>query len=191
MRCVGLHSLYFIHRKPYHWNMSKGITATSAIMTISGRVVEVAPGVLVEEQVSLQLDILNREVLLVYAIDLNVDTPDAIAATDTFTAGSLSNTSRTAMGHINNTNVLSASQKTIRAGGFVDGGVSFTEISPESPPTNSLSYIGIVSTNDFFVQIQGNNNNNPKGMGWRMWCARAKVTADIYAALVQSETLSA
>ena len=77
------------------------------------------------------------------------------------------------------------------AAGFVDGGVSFEDISPETPTANALDYIGIVSTNDFFVQVQGGNNLNPKGVDWRMWCARAKVTADIYAALVQGETLSA
>ena len=146
---------------------------------------------MVEEQVPLSLDVLNREVLLVYAIDLNTSSPDAQAATNSDVRASLSTTTRTTMGTIADTNVLGASQKSIRAAGFVDGGVAFQDVSPETPTANALDYIGIVSTNDFFVQIQGANNLGVKTANWRMWCARATVSADIYAALVQGETLSA
>lgn len=146
---------------------------------------------MVEEQIPLSLDVLNREVLLVYAIDLNPNSPDAVAATNTGTLASLSTTSRTTIGNIGDTNVLGAAEKAIRAAGFIDGGVAFQDVSPETPTANALDYIGIVSTNDFFVQVQGHQNVNTKTVDWRMWCARAKVTADIYAALVQGETLSA
>lgn len=171
--------------------MTKGISVTSAIITISGSTAEAVPGVMVEEQVPLSLDILGREVLLVYAIDINSSSPDAVAGANTDVRASLSSTTRTTTGTIANTNVLGAARKSIRAAGFVDGGVSFEDISPETPTANALDYIGIVSTNDFFVQVQGGNNLNAKSVDWRMWCARAKVTADIYAALVQGETLSA
>ena len=171
--------------------MTKGISVTSAIITISGSTEEAVPGTMVQEQVPLSLDILNREVLLVYAIDMNPQEPDALAATNTATTASLSTTSRTTIGTIADTNVLGAASKAVRAAGFVDGGVSFEDVSPETPTANALDYIGIVSTNDFFVQVQGFQNLATKQVEWRMWCARARVSADIYAALVQGETLSA
>ncbi|AXH79554.1 MAG: hypothetical protein [Circular genetic element sp.] len=169
----------------------KGITVTSAIMTISGNVTETVAGTMEQEEVPLSLDILGREVLLVYAIDINPENPEAIAGTNTFVDATLSTTSRTSVGTLADTNVLAQAQKAIRAGGFVDGGVAFQDQSPETPTAAHLDYIGIVSTNDFFVQVKGFQNIGVKGCNWRMWCARAKVTADIYAALVQSETLSA
>ena len=171
--------------------MTKGVTVTSSIITISGQTTELVAGVMAEDQVSLSLDILNREVLLVYAIDMNPENPDAIAATNTFTESSLSSTSRATLGRISDTNVLGIASKAIRAAGFIDGGVSFSEVSPETPTANALDYVGIIATNDFFVQVKGFQNNGVKNVNWRMWCARAKVTADIYAALVQSEVLSA
>ncbi|AXH79585.1 MAG: hypothetical protein [Circular genetic element sp.] len=171
--------------------MTKGVSVTSSIITISGQTTELVPGTMEQEQVPLSLDILNREVLLIYAIDMNVQNPDALAGTNTFTEASLSSTSRTTLGRISDTNVMGFASKAIRAGGFVDGGVGFMEVSPETPTANSLDYIGIVSTNDFFVQVQGFQNVGVKQVDWRIWCARAKVTADIYAALVQGETLSA
>ena len=171
--------------------MVKGVTVTSSIITISGSVTELVPGTMVEEEVPLSLDILNREVLLVYAIDLNSSSPDAVAGANTAVRSSLSSTSRTTVGTIADTNVMGAGRKSIRAAGFIDGGVGFEDMSPETPTANALDYIGIISTNDFFVQVQGTNNVVVKFADWRIWCARAKVTADIYAALVQGETLSA
>lgn len=171
--------------------MTKGITVTSAVITISGNTAEAVAGTMVQEQIPLSLDILNREVLLVYAIDMNPDAPDALAATNTSTFASLSTTTRATVGTIADTNVLGFADKSIRAAGFLDGGVAFQDISPETPTASHLDYIGIVSTNDFFVQVQGQQNVNTKSVDWRMWAARAKVSADIYAALVQSETLSA
>jgi hypothetical protein len=171
--------------------MAKGITVTSSVITISGNTAETVLNTMAEEEVPLSLDVLNREVLLVYAIDMNPANPDAQAGVNSNTRASLSTTSRTTIGSIADPNVLGAADKTIRAAGFVDGGVGFQDVSPETPTANALDYIGIVSTNNFFVQVQSGNNLALKDVDWRMWCARAKVTADIYAALVQGETLSA
>ena len=171
--------------------MTKGVQVTSSIITISGQTVETVAGTMVEDQVSLSLDILNREVLLVYAIDINVQNPDAIVGINTESLASLSSTTRATIGRISDTNVLGFASKAIRSAGYLDGGVSFMEVSPETPTANALDYVGIIATNDFFVQVQGSQNLGTKQADWRMWCARAKVTADIYAALVQSEVLSA
>ena len=58
-------------------------------------------------------------------------------------------------------------------------------------PASNLDYIAIVATNDFFLNIEGTNNTGPKGANARMYGYRARADAAIYAALVQSEALSA
>ena len=68
--------------------------------------------------------------------------------------------------------------------------MAFSEQALESP-ASTLDYIGIIATNDFFVQIAGTNNLSAKTMQGKMYGYRARATADIYAALVQSEVLSA
>ena len=68
--------------------------------------------------------------------------------------------------------------------------VPFQRIAQESPAT-LLEYIGIIATNDFFVQIQGTGNGNPKAVSGKLYGYRARADAAIYAALVQSEVLSA
>jgi hypothetical protein len=54
-----------------------------------------------------------------------------------------------------------------------------------------LEYLGIIATNDFFIQVQGNNNQSAKNMSAKVYGYRAKASSEIYAALVQSELLSA
>lgn len=85
---------------------------------------------------------------------------------------------------------MAASSNSIKAAGFVDGGVSFQSLGAETPPA-TLEYIGIIATNDFFVQVRGTGNLLTRGVDGKLYGYRATANADIYAALVQSEVLSA
>ena len=72
--------------------------------------------------------------------------------------------------------------------GTVDG-AAFQEVDGNNPAAQ-LDYIGIIATDDFFLQVEGNNNTSAKTMNARIWGFRAKSDAATYAALVQSELLS-
>jgi len=170
--------------------MVRGLKSTSGIIAVSSSIQETAPNTYTQLAVDLNLDPLNNEVFVVIAIDLNPQFPDAIAATDTATQAALTTTSRATLGFIQDFNVLASSSTAIRAAGYIDGGVGFSQQSLETPPAN-LDYIGIVATNDVFLGIQGSNNIGLKTVGMRMWGYRARAEAQIYAALVQSEVLSA
>ena len=67
----------------------------------------------------------------------------------------------------------------------------FSEFAPETPTGMGLDYIGIIATNNFFIQLLGVNNLVAKDCEVRMYGVRARADASIYAALVQSEVLSA
>jgi len=170
--------------------MAKGLTQSSSVVSIGFEAVEGAPNTFTQSQVDLNLSPLDREVFVVLAINLDTDFPDAIAATDTLVRGALSSTSQTAIPTLTDANCLSRITYGIRANGFVDGGVGFGSQALETPPS-TLEYIGIIATNDFFVQVQGTNNTTQKSVSGKMYGYRAKASADIYAALVQSEVLSA
>jgi hypothetical protein len=169
--------------------MPKGLKETSSLITIGFSVAESAPNTFTQASVDLQLNPLDNEVFIVYAIDLDLETPDAIAATNTAMSGALTTTSRTALPNLSDSACLAVKQTRIRAAGFVDGGVGFTTGSNESPATQ-LEYVGIIATNDFFVQIQGANNGINHSMSGKMYGVRARADASVYAALVQSEVLS-
>ena len=169
--------------------MPTGLKSTSSPVAVSFLLTETAPNTFIQSEIDLALNPLDNEVFVVLAVDLNVSPPDAIAATDTDVQGSITSTSQTGTVSLNNSNCLAVAERTIRAAGFVDGGVTFTHMSGETP-TADLDYIGIIATSNFFVQVQGNNNVAAKGITGRLWGYRATASASTYAALVQSEVLS-
>lgn len=169
--------------------MANGLKQSSSTIVIGAAVTESAANTFTEARIDLQLNPLDNEVFVVTAVNLDVTAPDAIAATDTQISGSLSTTSLTAVGNLSQSQVLAVAQDSIRAAGFVDGGVAFSRSSMETPPAG-LDYIGIIATNDFFLQVGGLNNAAAKAMTAKVYGYRATASAATYAALVQSEVLS-
>lgn len=168
--------------------MVKGLKQTSSTVAIGFSAIESAANTFTQTTVDLNLDPLNNEVFVVLAIDLNPTSPDMIAATNTAVSSSLTATSQTAVANLSDSNCLADSVLNIRADAAM--AVSFARIAQESPAT-LLEYVGIIATNDFFVQVQGTNNAGAKAVTGKLYGYRARADASIYAALVQSEVLSA
>ena len=183
------HSVYFIHWSRVALDMPRGLKQTSSLIVIGARVVEPGPNTFTQAAVDLQLNPLDNEVFVVQAIDMETASPDAQAGTDSSVNAALTTTSQAALPSLQSTNTLAIKSNIIRAAGFVDGGVAFETSSMESPPTG-LEYIGIIATNDFFLQVQGSGNLGLKSATCKMYGYRARADASIYAALVQSELLS-
>ena len=167
--------------------MPKGLKETSSLIAISAQVTETAANTFTSQRVDLQLNPLDNEVFIVYAIDLDAQQPDNVDATVTTLSGSLSTTERTSVGGINDSNVMAASRQVIQN---ETTNAVYTEFKSDSTPTGMLEYIGIIATNDFFLNLAGISNNAAKAMNARVFGVRAKADASVYAALVQSEVLS-
>lgn len=163
---------------------------TSEIITIGARVVESAANTFTEQQVDLQLNPLDNEVFILVGVNLDAQAPDALAGVNTAVSMTITSTSQTALPGLNSSSCFAKSERTIRAAGFVDGGVGFDQSSFETPPSSELPYLGIIATNDFFLQILGANNGGAKIGVAKVYGYRAKADAATYSALVQSEVLS-
>ena len=170
--------------------MPTGLKQSSSVVPVGFAVTETAPNTFTQAQVDLNLSPLDREVFVCLAINMDSDFPDAITATNTLVRGAFTTTSQTVIPTLQDSNCLSRLTYGIKAAGFVDGGVGFSSQALETPPS-TLEYIGIIATNDFFVSVQGTNNTSIKGVSGKLYGYRAVASADIYAALVQSEVLSA
>jgi len=172
--------------------MATGLKQTSSLVSIGFRVVESAANTFTQESVDLNLSPLDREVFVVLSCNMDPTAPDAVVGLNTATEASLTTTSQTGVQGLANANCIANARLDIRSNAaFVAApGASFTRGAGEAPATG-LEYLGIVATNDFFVQIQGQNNTGAKTCNGKLYGYRAKATADIFAALVQSEVLSA
>ena len=171
--------------------MPKGLKQTSAVVSIGFSVTESGPNTFTQEQVDLNLSPLDREVFIALAINMDTSAPDYVDGLTTSTKAGLTTTRQTTMPGLQNANCLSRiTDRIVTDAGAIGAGVGFTTAALETPPA-TLEYIGIIATNDFFVQVEGANNLAAKGVSGKMYGYRAVASADIYAALVQSEVLSA
>ena len=167
----------------------KGLTQTSSLIQISATVSETAPNTFTSAQVDLQLNPLDREVFVVQGVDLDLFPPDLVANLKTQSSLSLSSTRRTTVAGIDQSNVI-ASKRIFTQSVTGDGSVTNEYVAIDTPAT-ALDYIAIIATNDFFLNIEGNANLTTMAANARVYGYRARADASIYAALVQSEALSA
>ena len=165
-----------------------GFKKTSDLIAVSFRVDESAANTFTQEEIALQLDVLNNEIFVVLAVDLNPSAPEMIGGLNTETQAAVTATSQTAMATLEATNTISVASLSIRADATM--AVSFTRAAEESYSGN-LSYVSLIATNNFFVACKGTNNTAARNVTGRVWGYRAKADASTYAALVQSEVLSA
>ena len=170
--------------------MPKGLSQTSAPLVISLSVGEAIVNTFAQNQIDVQLNVLDREVMVVTGVDVDVLPPDGVPGTNTVTRASVSTTSRTTVGDIADTNVLASTRSDIRGANYVDSGVGFSTSFGETPAAG-MDYLNIIATNNFFCQVLGNGNIGTTGMTGRLYCYRAVADAATFAALVQSELLSA
>lgn len=167
------------------------LKTTSSPIQIGFSVDESAANTFTEGRVDLQLNPLDNEVFVVQAIDLDPNEPEMVSGTNTSVETSVTTTSLAGLGRPGNLSLsqcLATSRHSIRASAATNG-VSFDTGFGDNPATD-LEYIGIIATNDFFVQIKGDNNTGAKSVFGKMYGYRAKADAATYAALVQSEVLS-
>lgn len=167
--------------------MPKGLKQTSSVVSIGFQVLETGANTFTQGSVDLNLSPLDREVFVVLAVNMDPFNPD-LGAAESQVATSLTTTSQLATTNLSNSNCMANAITSIkadatRAVGLITGAV-------ETPPA-TLEYIGIIATNDFFVQVTGLGNTVAKGVTGKLYGYRARADADIYSALVQSEVLSA
>jgi len=173
--------------------MVAGLKSTSSVVAIGFSVTESAPNTATESSIDLNLSPLDREVFVVLSVDLDPLAPDAIVGISSATTASLTTTSNPAgPTTLANSNCLAVADLRIQSNpAFIAApGAAFTRQANEAPATR-LDYIGIIATNDFFIQIEGQNNTSAKQCFGKLYGYRARANADVFAALVQSEVLSA
>jgi hypothetical protein len=161
---------------------------TSEPFIISTSITESAANTFTQAQISVNLNPLDQEVLLVLAADIDAFAPDVVTGLNSAQTVSISTTSRTAVGGIGDSNVVASQRIDVKTDG-VDH-VAFDRLLNAGPASSFIDYISILATNNFFVQTQGVNNTSAKGGSTRLWVVRAKADASTYAALVNSELLS-
>ena len=168
--------------------MPTGLKSTSSLIQVGASVTESAPSTFTSARIDLQLNPLDNEVFVVQAIDMDGKTPELIPGTRTETKLSVSTTGRTSVGSIADSNVMAQLQTVVEEAG---GAAVLNSKHAGEVPSTVLEYVAIIATNDFHLNVQGVGNAATVSGNVRLYGSRARASASIYAALVQSELLSA
>ena len=170
--------------------MVKGLKSPSSPVVVSFSVAESGPNTYTQARVNLALNVLDQEVFVVTGVNLDVLPPQCIAGVDTRMRGQLSTTSRATIGSLSSTNIIAIARDDIRMDPGAMTGVPFTASFGESPAIG-MDYLAIIATNDFFVGVEGSGQTAPSAMTGKLYGYRAIADASTFAALTQSELLSA
>jgi len=162
-----------------------GYKTTSGVFQISTSVIETAANTHTELTINSNVDSLGREILLVWAVDLDIDASENIVNVDTTVDAYLSNSTKTGAIGIQDPDAIASARSTCKTNAL-GGAAVFQNAEPRNGPSNKepLFY---VATNDMFLGIQSNNQTAVKRVQVRIWAQRASIDAASYAALLTAQ----
>ena len=163
----------------------------SGMLVIGAQVQESAVNTLTTEQISLQLNALDNEVFVVTAVDIDNQIPDPVAARLTATNAFVTKQDPNGVRpRFADSNVI-ATKVTAQDDRLGGGNPTPFETGSIESPSTDMDYLNIIATPDFFLTVIGDNTTLTVGAAIKLYGYRAKADAATYAALVQSEVLSA
>ena len=170
--------------------MARAYKITSDPFFVNGNVTESALNTFTETQISLPLDSLNREGVLVHAVYFTGSEPDRVVNATSILDFQVTSTSQTGIVGANNANLLAKQQKVTTGGVAEFSGPHVIEMVGQNYPYKVEDSLGIIATDDCFLGIKGLAQTNVAGVQCRIVCSRIQLSADAYAALVTNELSS-
>ena len=162
-----------------------GFKTTSNVFQISEGVIETAANTHTELTINANVDPLSREILLVWAVDLDLDPSENVPATDTTVDAYLANTTQTGAIGIQDPDCIASARSTVKNDG-AGAAVGFQNAEPRMGPAmkEPLYY---VATDNIFLGIESNNQTAVKRVQCRVWAQRATIDAASYAVLLTAQ----
>lgn len=170
--------------------MPKAYAITSDPFYVNGNVTETAADTFTQTQISLPLDSLNREGIIVHAAYFTGSDPDRVPNASSFLDFQVTSTSKTGVVGANDANLIAKQQRVTTGGAAEFSGPHLIEFVAQDGPYRSEDVLAIVATDDVFLAIKGLNQTGVSSVEVRLVCSRIRLEASAYAALVTNELSS-
>ena len=170
--------------------MPKAYKITSDPFFVNGNVTETAADTFTTQQISLPLDSLNQEGVLVHAVYFTGSDPDRIPNASSFLDFQLTSTRKTGMVGANDANLVAYQQRVTTGGAAEFSGPHIIELVGSQAPYKETDNLALVATDDLFLSIKGLNQTGTSSCEVRVICSRVKLDSAAYAALVTNELSS-
>jgi len=167
--------------------MAKAYKITSDPFFVNGSITESAANTYTQAEISLPLDSLNQEGVLVHAVYFTSTEPERVVNAKTVCALQVSSTSKTDIVGANDANLIARRQLIVLGGAAEFSGPNIIDLIGQDAPYTEADNLMIVATDNVFFAIKGDNNTGAMQGQFRMVCSRVKLDAAAYAALVTNE----
>jgi len=174
----------------FHTTMPAAYKITSDPFFVNGNVTQTVINGFEQLEISLPLDSLNQEGILVHAVYWSGTEPDQVAGLESKITVQLCSTTKATLVNVNDANLI-ARREAITSGGAAEfsGPHIFDTISSTEPYTIADNLM-LIATDNVFLGIDSINQPGLKSIFFRMVCSRIKLTSSAYAAMVTNELSS-
>ena len=136
---------------------------TSDPFFVNGNVTESALNTFETQQISLPLDSLNQEGILVHGVYFTGSEPDRVPNASSILDFQLTSTRKTAMVGANDANLVGAQQRVTTGGAGEFSGPHIIELIGSQAPYQVTDNLMLVATDDLFLSIKGLNQTGTSG----------------------------
>jgi hypothetical protein len=145
---------------------------TSDPFFVNGNVTETAPDTFTTQEISLPLDSLNQEGILVHGVYFTGSDPDRIANLSSFLDFQLTATRKIAIVGANDANLIGYQQKVTTGGAAEFSGPHIIEMIGSQSPYQLMDNLMLVATDNLFLSIKGLNQTGVSAVQVRVVCSR-------------------
>ena len=170
--------------------MPKAYKITSDPFFVNGSILETGANTFTQTEISLPLDSLNQEGVLVHAVYFTSSEPEQVPNNRTVVSLAVTATSKTAVAGANDANLIARRQLFVSGGAAEFSGPHTVDFIGSEAPYQESDNLGLIATDNVFFAIKGANNTAAASGQFRMVCSRVRLESAAYAALVTNELTS-
>ncbi len=170
--------------------MAKAYTITSDPFYVNGNLTQTAIDGFESLEISLPLDSLNREGVIVHAVYFSSSEPSLVPNAYSQMWMQLTSTQKADIVNANDANLIARQEKCVIGGGAEFSGPQVFDLVASNEPYQVVDNLGLIATDNVWLAINSVNQTAHKSVYFRMVCSRIKMSADAYAALVTNELSS-
>ena len=170
--------------------MPKAYKVTSDPFFVNGNLTQSAIDTFTQLEISMPLDSLNQEGIVVHAVYWTSAEPSSAVGASSKLNMQLTSTSQTGIVNANSANLISRRELVITGGAAEFSGPHVLDFIGSESPYTEADNLMLVATDNVFLGVDSLNQLAVKSVFFRMVCSRIKLTSSAYAAMVTNELSS-
>jgi hypothetical protein len=167
--------------------MAAAYKITSDPFFVNGNLTQSGLNTFTQLEISLPLDSLQQEGILVHAVYWTSSQPGLIPAAESVVNMQLTSTTQTGITNANNARLISRRELVVLGGAAEFSGPHVVDFIGAEAPYQVSDNLMLVATDNVFLAIDSTNQVVTRSCMFRMVCSRIKLTSSAYAAMVTNE----